>query len=83
MKQLHVINNNLIIEFDGRQHFESVYNRDYETTKRHDAIKNQYCQDNNIDILRIPYWDEDNIESIIINKLNLQVKDIVSSHMKV
>lgn len=63
--------NNLIIEFDGRQHFENVYNRDYETIKKHDAIKNQYCKDNNIDILRIPYWDENNIENIIVNKLNL------------
>lgn len=63
--------NNLIIEFDGRQHFEKIYNRDYETTKRHDTIKNQYCKDNNIGILRIPYWDEDNIENIITTKLNL------------
>lgn len=74
---------NLIIEFDGKQHFEEVYNRDYEATKRHDEIKNQYCKDNNIDLLRIPYWEANNIEVIIAEKLNLQVKDIVSSHMKV
>ena len=75
--------NNLIIEFDGKQHFEETYGMDYETTKRHDAIKNKYCESNNINLIRIPYWDEDKIEDIIAIKLNLQVKDIVSSHMKV
>ena len=74
---------NLIIEFDGQQHFEETYYMDYETTKKHDVIKNQYREDNNIDILRTPYWEGNNIEDIIATKLNLQVKDIVSSHMKV
>lgn len=62
---------NLIIEYDGEQHFGKVYNRDYETTKKHDEIKNQYCKDNNIYLLRIPYWKENNIEDIITTKLNL------------
>lgn len=75
--------NNLIIEFDGEQHFRNVCNWDYETTKRHDEMKNQYCKDKGIDILRIPYWEINNIENIIAKKLNLWVKDIVSSHMKV
>lgn len=62
---------NLIIEFDGIQHFEEVHNRDYETTKKHDEIKNKYCTLNGIDLLRIPYWQGSNIESIISTKLNL------------
>lgn len=67
----YVPKNNLIIEFDGAQHFKETYHMDYETTKRHDDIKNQYCKDNNINLLRIPYWEGNNIESIIATKLNL------------
>ena len=64
---------NLIIEYDGKQHFEIVPQFDGEEgfIKRiiHDAIKNQYCEDNNINILRIPFWEFDNIEELITNKL--------------
>lgn len=66
---------NMMIEYDGKQHYEPVEyfggKESFDYTVRHDAIKNEYCKDNNIDILRIPYWYEDNIESIITKKLNL------------
>lgn len=62
---------NIIIEFDGIQHFQETKYMDYETTKRHDQIKNEYCKNNNIDLLRIPYWDKKNIKDILIEKLNL------------
>lgn len=62
---------NLIIEFDGRQHFEEVGYGNYKITVEHDKIKNQYCKDNNICLLRIPYWDGNNIENIISKQLNL------------
>ena len=32
---------------------------------RRDNIKNNYCRENNIKLLRIPYWDYDNIENIL------------------
>ena len=35
----------------------------------HDAIKNSYCEDNNINILRIPFWEFDNIGKLIKEKL--------------
>ena len=31
--------------------------------------KNKYCEDNNINLLRIPYWEKENIETIINNHL--------------
>ena len=65
---------NLIIEYDGEQHFKpiSVFGGEdaFWTTVTHDAIKNQYCEDNDIDLLRIPYWEFDNIEKLIKDKLN-------------
>ena len=54
------VNNSYIIEFDGRQHIEPTsgdcsnwWSLDY--VQSHDAIKNQYCADNNIPLIRIPY----------------------------
>lgn len=63
--------NNLIIEFDGIQHFEEVGYGNHKITAEHDKIKNQYCKDNNITLLRIPYWEGNNIEDIITKQLNL------------
>lgn len=57
-----------LIEFDGIQHFEygHFYNN-YETTHRNDLIKNKYCFDNNIPLIRIPYN-----EDYILNDLKLE-----------
>lgn len=63
---------NMLIEFDGIQHYEPIWGEDeFKMTKLHDAMKNQYCKWNNIDLLRIPYWDRDNIEQILIDYLHL------------
>ena len=45
-----------IIEFDGIQHFERGHFYDnYDVTHRNDLIKNKYCFDNKIPLIRIPY----------------------------
>lgn len=50
---------NACIEYDGIQHFEPVEifggTEAFEYTKNNDAIKNQYCKDNKITLLRIKY----------------------------
>lgn len=69
---------NLFIEYDGEQHY--IMSRYYgdnveknqqvlKTTQEHDRIKNRYCEDNGINLLRIPYWESKNIETIISNHL--------------
>lgn len=72
------IEDKLIVEFDGEQHFRAVsfgekdekkVLRRLKITQKNDIIKNQYCIDNNIPLLRIPYWEFDNIENILINEL--------------
>lgn len=46
-----------IIEFDGEQHFrESQFFDNLSKIQAHDAFKNQWCQENNIPLIRIPYW---------------------------
>ena len=45
-----------IIEFDGEQHFHEIGGYfNYKKTHSHDLIKNKYCFDNNIPLIRIPY----------------------------
>lgn len=64
-------NNELIalIEYDGKQHFHAYDSwggvEKFETTKRHDAIKNNYCQRNNIRLLRIKYTKLKQIEFVL------------------
>lgn len=73
---------NTIIEFDGEQHFKDrgykigIFSDSLEYTQKHDKIKNDYCKQNGIELIRIPYWEYDNIEDILIKKLNLH-EDIV------
>lgn len=57
---------NTCIEFDGKQHFEPVRgNASFESTKRHDDIKNKYCDANNISLVRIPYTSGSKISEIL------------------
>lgn len=66
---------NCFIEFDGIQHFKIIdHFGGYETfvdRKIRDTIKTNYCKENNIRLIRIPYWDIDNIESILKKELNI------------
>lgn len=61
-------NNNLIafIEFDGEQHYKDnkgVWNskENLAEIQKRDKIKNKYAIDQNISLIRIPYWERDNI----------------------
>lgn len=64
-------NYNLCIEFDGQHHFENRGFGNLEVTKRHDEMKNQYCKEHNINLLRIPYWQGSKINEILFKQLNL------------
>ena len=74
---------NCIIEFDGIHHYEPVYGEDrFQKTISHDAIKNEYCKNNNIEIIRIPYWEFSNIKPIISNALHLTKFPQIIKHNK-
>ncbi|PWT39112.1 hypothetical protein DKZ22_11745 [Limosilactobacillus reuteri] len=73
---------NLIIEYDGMQHYQPVEFfggiESFRRNSRHDAIKNKYCEDHNINLLRIPYTvTGDDIGRLIQNKIDLLIGDIV------
>lgn len=62
----YVFDKNLLIEVDGEghyfpAHFNQMSNasaeKSFSQIQKHDKIKNKYCEENNIRLLRIPYWD--------------------------
>jgi len=64
---------NMCIEYDGRQHFEPIDlfegEEGFVKTQKRDVIKNKFCQENGIRLLRIPCTEKDNIEQILIENL--------------
>jgi hypothetical protein len=62
---------NCCIEYDGKQHYESVVwfggQKSLEYIQKHDEIKTEYCKNNNIKLLRIPYFK--NVEETLNNFL--------------
>lgn len=54
-----------LIEFDGEQHYRTSggWNNldNLKLTKERDQQKNEYALSNNIPLVRIPYWERDNI----------------------
>lgn len=61
---------NMAIEYDGEQHFKPVgwYEKNtdgFMATRIRDAIKNTYCKENGIYLLRIPYTEYNRIPDIL------------------
>lgn len=61
----------MYIEYDGNLHYKP-WKKDDTKHQQHllrqitnDRIKNKYCEDNNIPLLRIPYWEYENLEAIL------------------
>lgn len=77
------INNQYIIEYDGIQHFqidttEHGWNTKEAFLKRqeHDKFKNQWCKNNNIPLIRIPYIQLKNlcIEDLLLETSKFLIK---------
>lgn len=64
---------NVLIEFQGLQHYQAIKyfggNKKFEYQQEHDRRKREYAKLHNIELIEIPYWDLDNIETILENKL--------------
>lgn len=68
------VDNQYLIEFDGKQHFESCFNIPLEEIQIRDNIKNQWCENNNIPLIRIPYW---HLKDLCIEDLLLKTSSFV------
>ena len=59
---IYIENLNLCIEYDGRQHFESIEHwggiKSLQKTKENDKIKNEYCKKRGINLIRIKYNED-------------------------
>lgn len=72
---------NTCIEYDGIEHyrpttFGGTYTKEqlqerFEKRIICDHIKTTYCKKNNIQLIRIPYWEMQNIEKILKSQLNI------------
>ena len=71
---------NICFEYQGIQHYEPVdfagkgekwAKEQFELNKIKDQIKRDYCKNNNIILIEIPYWEYNNIEKILERELNV------------
>lgn len=72
------VNNKYLIEFDGIQHFTESKSDFYGTSediKIRDLYKNQWCKENNIPLIRIPYTKLSNLklEDLLLETSNFIV----------
>lgn len=66
-----------LIEYDGEQHYngsrfaptKEKNEEKFRRTVMYDKVKNDYCKSHGIKLVRIPYWEFNNIETIIKNIL--------------
>lgn len=73
----YLLDYNVCIEYDGEYHYEPwrlYFNKNlakekFEELKKRDNIKTDYCRNNNIKLLRIPYFNIKEIDKIISNYL--------------
>lgn len=67
---------NVCIEVDGEFHYSnsSVFKNsergNYENVHKRDNIKTQYCKDNNIKLIRLPYYKKDIFSEILNTELH-------------
>lgn len=77
---------NICIEYDGEQHYiENPVWGGKEAlleTKRRDEIKTKYCLENNLPLLRIPYWEKKNINTILEEEIILKKLLNINNYIK-
>lgn len=70
---------NILIEADGEGHYQPIKRgsmtkeeaiENLNKIKFHDSIKTKYCKENNIPLIRIPYWERDNLEYFLCEEFN-------------
>lgn len=73
------VENHYLIEYDGQQHYFPVElfggNEQFQIQQERDMYKNQWCKDNNIPLIRIPYTKLDTlcIEDLLLETTQFRV----------
>ena len=71
---IYIPSKNTCIEYDGEHHYKVIPRskdnskniQEFNTIQQHDRIKNDFCKNNHINLVRIPYYEYDNIENILL-----------------
>lgn len=71
---------NILIEYQGKQHYKSVEKwggeEAFKDRLKKDSMKRNYCLKNNIKLIEIPYWDYNKLcEDYFINELGIKLKE--------
>lgn len=76
---IYMPHDNILIEYDGEGHYTPIKRsssqsdedvvKQFQITQHHDEIKTNYCKTNNIPLIRIPYWESDNLEYCLFDGL--------------
>jgi hypothetical protein len=70
--------NNIAFEYQGEQHYFPVdfagYGNEwaeeqFELNQKRDKVKEEYCERNNIPLVKIPYWNYDDMEYFLLQEL--------------
>lgn len=73
---------NIMIEFNGGQHYKPVKiwggEKSLKQIKKRDKIKIQYCKENNIKLIIIPYWKSKHINEILSKEVLLLQDSLIS-----
>lgn len=76
-------NNKIAYEYQGQQHYKPVdfagkgqdwALEQYNMGKKRDVIKQKYCINNNIQLIEVPYWEYDNMENFLRDKIFKYIK---------
>lgn len=71
------LSNNIAYEYQGEQHYFPVdfagkgkewAEQQFKINQQRDEIKRDYCRDNNITLIEIPYWEFDNMKDFLYEK---------------
>jgi hypothetical protein len=70
---------NICIEYNGIQHYKPVEKfggiKGLEIVKKHDMIKQKYCNDKNINFIEIPYFNFKDIQKILEDALQISSRE--------
>ena len=68
----------MFIEYNGEQHYNVTGyfggEQKLKDTQARDMALRQYCKEHKIKLIEIPYWDYDNIETILKKELKFEKK---------
>ena len=71
----YVPSKNLLIEYDGEQHFKPIDffggKKEFDKRQNLDKTKNHYANDSGFKLLRIPYYEKENISNIILQNVGI------------